>query len=362
MKIVLSGGGTLGPVTPLLAIAETYRKVHPETQFVWVGTKNGIERDLVEKYQIPFFVITSGKLRRYFSFENIFDVFKIFVGFIQSSIFILREKPDLLISAGGFVSTPLHWAGAVLKVPAWIHQQDVRPGLANRLSAPLAKKITTSIKESLNFFSGETEWIGNPTRNLSVANAEESRKKFGIPPGVPVLFAMGGGTGSARINQIVIEALQHLPENWHVIHLVGRERPKEMAQNATKIFSNYHVYDFFTEEMKDAYACADVVVCRAGFSSITELASLSKAIILLPMIDTHQEENAKYFADQSSAIALNEKMTSGLQLAQVVKDLMVSEAERVEMGRKLHEVLPPADANKIVEIIDKLLTDDALDE
>ncbi|MBU1613285.1 UDP-N-acetylglucosamine--N-acetylmuramyl-(pentapeptide) pyrophosphoryl-undecaprenol N-acetylglucosamine transferase, partial [Patescibacteria group bacterium] len=348
--------GTLGPVTPLLAVVEAYRKSHPEARFVWVGTKNGPERELVEKYQIPFFVITSGKLRRYFSLKNFIDIFKLIIGFFHSLVFLIQEKPDLIISAGGFVSVPLHWAGVVVGVPAWVHQQDVLPGLANRLIAPFAKKITTAVKDSMKFFSEEkTEWIGNPSRDLSATNSTESRNRFGIPAKAPVLLAMGGGTGSFRVNQIVVEALQYLPEDWHVIHLAGKERPKQMAINATKIFENYRVYDFFTDEMKDAYASADVVVCRGGFASITELAALSKPAIILPMSETHQEENAKFFSEQNAVIVLDEKIATGLELAQVAKDLMSDSAQRMKMGKKLHEILPKTGEKKIVGIIDGLL-------
>lgn len=124
MKVVFSGGGTLGPVTPLLAIAQAYREKYPDTEFIWIGTKNGPEKELVEKNNIRFLTLTSGKLRRYFSFWNIFDLFQIVVGFFQAFIFLIKEKPSLLISAGGYISVPLHWAGALLAIPEWIHQQD----------------------------------------------------------------------------------------------------------------------------------------------------------------------------------------------------------------------------------------------
>ncbi len=352
MKVILSGGGTLGPVVPLLAIFDIYKKYQPEAEFIWVGTKNGPEKELIEKYQIPFFAIESGKWRRYFSLRNFLDIFKLMLAFIQSTVLLIQEKPDLLISAGGFVSVPLHWAAAFLGIPAWVHQQDVRPGLANKLIFPWAKKITTALQESVQYFPAKkTEWIGNPVRDLKVENYLVSRQKFNIPEGASVVLAMGGGTGSSKINQMVVEALQHWPKEWHVIHLVGRERPKELAENATKIFENYHVYQFFTDEMKDAYAAADVVISRAGFSSITELASLSKPAVIIPMSDTHQEDNVNYLAKQNAVVALNERLTSGLQLAQVAKDLMNNSVQKMLLGKKLHQLLPPANPEKIIAIL-----------
>src|SRR3989339_1814778 len=159
MKIILSGGGTLGPVVPLLVIAEMYRKYNPAVQFIWVGTKNGPEKEMVAKHGILFYSLTAGKWRRYFSFWNFIDIFKIFVSFFSSLILLRQEKPDLLISGGGFESVPLHWVGWLLGIPCWIHQQDVLPGLANQLMSRTATKITTALKESATAFSRKSEWI-----------------------------------------------------------------------------------------------------------------------------------------------------------------------------------------------------------
>jgi UDP-N-acetylglucosamine--N-acetylmuramyl-(pentapeptide) pyrophosphoryl-undecaprenol N-acetylglucosamine transferase len=300
--------------------------------------------------------MTAGKWRRYFSWWNFFDVFKIIAAFFKSVIFIWQEKPDLLISGGGFVSVPLHWAGWILGVPGWIHQQDVEPGLANRLMASVAKKITTALREGADqFHSKKTEWLGNPSRDLSGADLMAARTRFSIPQNSPVIFALGGGTGSARLNEMILEALPAWPRDWHVIHLVGKERPSELQQRAVGVFSNYHVYKFFTTEMKDAYALADVVIARAGFATITELAALSKAAVLLPMAGTHQEKNVKMFADNKAVVALNEVNDNGLKLAQIVKDLINNQELRLRLGKRLNEVLPRATPKRIVEIVGELV-------
>jgi UDP-N-acetylglucosamine--N-acetylmuramyl-(pentapeptide) pyrophosphoryl-undecaprenol N-acetylglucosamine transferase len=354
MKIVLSGGGTLGPVVPLLAVAEAYRAHDPSVQFLWIGTKNGPERPLVEEHNIPFIPVGSGKLRRYFSLLNIIDLFRLVSAFFQCLVILWKEKPDLLISAGGYVSVPLHWAGAFLAMPEWVHQQDVRIGLANKLMFPLARKITTSLSQTAEKMpEKKTEWIGNPSRDLSVADREEAKRRFGIPEDDHVIFALGGGTGSQSVNQIVIASLPHLNPKWHVIHLVGKERSKELAERAASIFQNYHVYDFFTEEMKDAYAAADVVVGRGGFSTLTELASLSKAAIILPMHGTHQEENVEIFAKNGGVVSLD-VLADGLKLAQILRDLIDIPEKREEMGKTLHKLLPVTSPAKIVSIIEGL--------
>lgn len=356
MKIFLSGGGTLGPVVPLLAVAETYQKYHPEARFIWVGTGNGPEKELVKKYLIPFYAVPAGKWRRYFSVWNIFDWAKIIIGFFYSIFLIVRHRPALVISAGGFVSVPLHWAAALLGVPAWIHQQDLRPGLSNKLMAWTATKITTALKESRQYFNLEkTEWIGNPVRNLLVEDWDEARKKLGIVSGSPVIFALGGGTGSSRINELVAEAVPQWPRDWQIVHLVGKERPRALAEKMAQTFSNYHAFQFFTDEMAAAYLSADVVIARAGFGTLTELAALGKPAIILPMSGTHQEENAKFFANQNAIIEVDERYTNGLEIAKLVKQLVLDKTKATVLGRRLQTVLPPAEPEKIKEIIEKCI-------
>ncbi len=359
MKIILSGGGTLGPVIPLLAIAEAYKKNFPDAEFVWVGTKNGPEKPVVIQAGLPFFVIGAGKWRRYFSLLNLADILRIVVGFFQSLLFLWQEKPDALISCGGFVSVPLHFAGWLLGIPAWVHQQDVRVGLANKLMFPFAQKITTALSDTATRLPRKkTEWIGNPSRNLTVApetSRNVIRAQFNIPPNVPVIFALGGGTGSSSINKIILEALPQWPKDWHVIHLLGRERPRELSERAAQTFSNYHVFDFFTYEMKLAYAIADVVVARAGFSTLTEVAQLSKPSVILPMFGTHQEDNARVFANHGGIVMLAQGEDSGLKLAKIVNDLITHPEERLSLGDRIHTLLPRAKDEKIVEIINFLI-------
>lgn len=354
MKIIFSGGGTLGPVVPLLAIAQTVQKHEGQVEFLWIGTKTGPERKLVEENGIRYIPIWSGKWRRYFSILNLFDVFKFFVAFFQSLYILWREKPDLLVSAGGYVSVPLHAAGALLAIPEWVHQQDVQIGLANKLMFPFASKVTTALKETEDELKKfKAEWIGNPSRNLE-ADPKMARKKFGLPDGVPVFFALGGGTGSTSINQLVVSALPQLNPSWQVIHLVGKERSSELSVKAAEVFPNYHVYEFFTEEMKDAYASADVVLARAGFSTLTELAALKKPAVILPMFDTHQEDNAKYFAEKDGIVLLQRGMNNGLKLSQIFRELVESPEERKRLGEKLNQLLPSAKEEKLIEIINKI--------
>ena len=356
MKILLSGGGTLGPVVPLLAVHEIYRRHNKKTEFIWVGTKKGPEREIVKQYNIPFFVLIASKWRRYFSLLNLIDLIKLPVAFFQSLILLWQEKPSLLVSFGGFVSVPLHWAAALLGIPTWIHQQDAHVGLANRLMSRTATKITTALENTTKYFpKKKTSWIGNPVRNLQVKDKSYARKSLNLPVNEPVILVMGGGTGSNRINKLILEALPHIPPNWQVIHLTGQYRPGEFAQGATKMFNNYHVYKFFTSEMRYAYAAADLVVGRGGFASITELASLSKPAILLPMAGTHQEQNVRILVKNKAAAALDERSADGIKLSQMIKKLINRPDIREMIGKRMREMLPPANGDKVVGVINKLV-------
>lgn len=356
MKIIFSGGGTLGPVTPLLAIHETIKASEPSATFLWVGTKRGPERTIVEAAGIPFTTLSSGKFRRYISIWNITDIVRIIIGFFQSFFLLWKHNPDICISAGGYISVPLHAAAWVLGVPTWVHQQDIDTGLANSLMVPLASQITTALEsQTAQFPKRKVLWLGNPVRRiLSQGNANRLRERFGIPAGEPVVFVTGGGTGSMKVNQMTTSAVQHLNGFAHVVHLSGLERPQELVERAQKFFSYYHTAQFFNAtEMADAYAAADVVVSRGGFGTITELAALKKCAILIPK-PGHQEDNVKFLFEAHAAQFVDEQLSDGNFLAKTIRQLLEDQSGRKKMGEKLHSLLPQATEEKVMGIVKRL--------
>src|SRR3989339_1447610 len=165
MRILFSGGGTLGSVTPLIAIAQEIRKRQPQAEFLWLGTRNGPEISIVSRYGMPFEKIFSGKLRRYFSWHNFLDPFLILLGFFQALSTIIKFKPSAVMTAGGYVAVPVVWAAWLMRRPVTIHQEDVRPSITNKLTARFAGTITVTFQKSLaDFPKGKTSWIGNPVR------------------------------------------------------------------------------------------------------------------------------------------------------------------------------------------------------
>jgi UDP-N-acetylglucosamine--N-acetylmuramyl-(pentapeptide) pyrophosphoryl-undecaprenol N-acetylglucosamine transferase len=354
MKIIFSGGGTLGSVTPLLAMKEDIQKVHKNAKFVWIGTKNGPEKDLIKEYGIPFYAISSGKLRRYFSLMNFVDIFKVFIGFFQSFAILWKEKPTLCVTAGGFVSVPVHLVAWIFNVSTWVHQQDVVVGLSNKIMAVFATKITTALENSITLFPAKkVEWLGNPVRQeILEGSKEKAIKEFGLLHNLPVVFVMGGGTGSVKINQLVMEALPHLKNVAQIIHVTGQSQDrKEVSKDFNH--KNYFQFEFFKDEIKDAYAIADVVVSRGGFGTLTELAALQKPSIIIPKTG-HQEYNVKALASESALISLNENMLNGVKLANKIKELLESRIKSREMGHRLSQLLPIAKSENIIDIVEDL--------
>jgi UDP-N-acetylglucosamine--N-acetylmuramyl-(pentapeptide) pyrophosphoryl-undecaprenol N-acetylglucosamine transferase len=356
MKILFSGGGTLGTVMPILSVALVLKK-NRSAKIIWIGTKNGPEAKVIKSLGIDFKHIQSGKLRRYFSLYNFLDILKIILAFFQSVLLLKKEKPDLLVSAGGYTSVPLHVVAYFLGIPTWVHQQDARVGLANKIMAKTASKITVALKNTADYFDAKkTEWTGNFCRPFEfMADISISKKIFSIADSEPVIFAVGGSTGAARLNDIVLEALKFLPKNWHVIHVVGQERSANRCFEAMNEYGNYKVYKFLNDEMPHALNIADVVVTRAGFSTLTELSYLEKASIILPISDSHQESNAMIFKNDKSAIVLDERVVKGKDLAESIMALLKNPQELKSIGQKMKITLPIANNDKILEIIDQLI-------
>ncbi len=355
MKILFSGGGTLGPVTPLLSIRDVLQQKYPNTEFMWVGTKTGPEKILVEAQGISFTTIFSGKLRRYLSFWNVIDIGYIISGFFQSLFLMWHENPDVCISAGGFISVPIHWAAWFFGIPTWIHQQDVEIGLSNRMMSPIAQVITTALESQKKAFSKKkVRWMGNPVRSSVLSGIHaHGLKRFGLTGTLPVIFATGGGTGSMCVNQMVTEAVQHLEGYAEVIHLSGRERPQELVERAKKYFSYYHTYQFFTDEMADAYAVADIVISRGGFGTLTEIAALGKPAILIPK-SGHQEENVMFLAKAGAVIMVDEHTSDGNYLAKIIRELIEKPNKQKKMGMTLGRMMPRASEEKILEVFDSI--------
>jgi len=350
-RIILTGGGTGGSVVPLLAVADEIKNKKPETEFLFIGTRKGIpEKELVKSKNIPYQAIFSGKFRRYISLKNIIDPFLILIGFFQSFFIILKFKPKAIFSAGGFVSVPLAWAAWLLRKPIFIHQQDIIPGLANKLIAPLAKNITISFDKSFkNFKKRKTILTGNPVRKeILQGNKEKAIKQFNLKNDLPVLLIIGGGTGAQKINEIIIQIVPELVKFCQVIHLTGKGKK---IKDRKLDFENYHQYEFLNQEIPDLYQVADLIISRAGLGVLTELSILKKPMICIPIPDSHQEFNAQYFVDQKALILINQKTLKPGKLLEKIKQIINSEKQLKDLSNNIAQLAHPQAGEKIAKII-----------
>jgi len=354
-RIILTGGGTGGSVTPLLAIAdELVDQYSTELSLLWIGTTQGVERSMVATYPLAYRAILSAKWRRYFSIFNITDLFNLVIGFFQSLIILSIFKPQLIITAGSFVSVPVVWAAWLLGVRVLVHQQDIRPGLANKLMAPIAKIITVSFEKSLLDYKKKSIWVGNPVRKefkqyLSVARPNVSQA--GQLPGVLVL---GGGTGSESINNLVLSSLNELVKICKLVHITGKHTAVPLL-NREKV-ANYYFYDLLdAENFARALSEADLVITRAGLGTLSEIAFLAKPAIIIPMPKSHQEDNAKYFGDCKAAVVLDQEKLTPEDFVKALSDLLANHDLMSKMSEAMKNSMKRNANAGLTHIIDRLL-------
>lgn len=355
MKIILAGGGTGGPTTPLLAVAESIKEQKPDAEFLFVGSKTGPERALVEAAGIRFIAISAGKFRRYFSIRNFFDIFATLAGYLQSRKIIREFKPDMIFSVGSFVAVPVCYAARKSKIKIIIHQQDATVGLSNKLVAPFADYITTAFEQTTKeFFSGtgfekspkvKTEWVGNPVRKEFLNSQIENKEFFRLKSDLPVLFITGGATGAQQINQAVEEVLPELIKAHEIIHLTGKGNRISFQD------PNYHQYEFVTKEYPDAMKLADIVIARAGLSTLAELSALKKVSIIVPMPDSHQEDNASLVKQANAAVVLYKDEFTPETLNRVIVSLKFNPKRTELLSNNIGKLIPHDAAQKLARII-----------
>ena len=360
MKVILTGGGTIGSVSPLLAVKEALEDKSDDLKFYWIGTKDGIEKDIVVKENIHYIGISSGKLRRYFDWNNLLDPFRILAGFFQAYRIIKEIQPDIILSAGGFVSVPVIWAAWILGKKSIIHQQDIRPGLANLLTVRCASRVTVTFKKSLlDFPVNKAIQLGNPVRK-SILDGDKARaiKRFGLELKLPTLLILGGSLGADFINQLLANSIRRLFDDCQIIHLTGKGNSNKYFED--KLYGEkgdrYHQYEYLHEEMADAYAAADLVVCRAGLSTLTEVAAWRKPAIIIPIPKHQQEENAKYFQDKNAAIVLDQNSTASDQFVSLVREIIRNRRILSQLQVKLHKLFPENSSELYVDLINHELS------
>lgn len=317
-RIVLTGGGTAGHVTPNLALLPSLKAAGYE--ITYMGSYDGIEKRLIEDFGIPYVGIATGKFRRYLDVKNLTDPFRVIKGYGEARKFLKEYRPDVVFSKGGFVSVPVVRAAASLKIPCIIHESDMTPGLANKLCFPVAHKICCNFPETFDMLPEQKAVLtGTPIRaELAQGSKLTGLEMCGFTANKPVIMVIGGSLGAANVNKAVRDALPKLLEKYQVVHLCGKDK----LDNLLLTTPGYKQFEYLKAELKDIFAMADIVISRAGANAICELLALRKPNILIPLPASSsrgdQLLNAQSFEAQGFSLVLHEDdMTTALLLEKV---------------------------------------------
>lgn len=349
-RIILTGGGTAGHVTPNIALLPRLKELEYDIQYI--GSIDGIEKKLIEEMSIPYYGISSGKLRRYFDPKNFSDPFKVIKGYVQARKLIKKLKPDVIFSKGGFVAVPVVLAAKHRHVPVIIHESDMTPGLANKLSIPSADKVCCNFPETLSHLpEGKAVLTGSPIRQeLLSGNKLEALRFCGFTANKPVLLIIGGSLGSVVVNTAIRSVLPELLKTFQVIHLCGKDKLDE-SLNYTE---GYVQYEYIKKELSDLFALADVVVSRAGANAICELLALRKPNLLIPLSANasrgDQILNAASFKRQGFSEVIDEEDLSSEKLLSTVKMLYDSRSSYISKMEK-------SEQNDAIDSITSLIND-----
>ncbi len=343
--ILLTGGGTLGPVTPLLGIIDAWKVVDHNAKFSWIGTPSGPERAIIERLRIPFFELNAPKFDRSRPWTWPLIPFQMIGSLVKAWNYLEELSPDLVFSAGGYVSVPLVWTAAIKKIPTWIHQLDVEPLLANKLMAPLATRISVTWEQSLKDWPlSKAVLVGGLVReSIRRGSREWFAREKGLDLAKPTLLVIGGGTGAQSINEAMEVIADELLREMNVIHLTGRGKMSEVLQKKGK---GYQVFELLDADLPHAYAAADLVVARAGMGTIIELVALGKPMILLPIPGSAQIANANALSTLGAAQVLISPTPQ--MLNQAIRHLMRDVPARQKLSMLARKAFQTNAASQIV--------------
>lgn len=318
MRIILTGGGTAGHITPNIALIPELKKDGFEIHYI--GTKEGMERQLIEPLGIPYHQVHAGKLRRYLNFKNLTDLFQIARGFMESLTIVAKIKPQVVFSKGGFVSSPVVWASWLQRIPVIIHESDITPGLANKLSIPFASKICYTFPETKNYLPLDKGVLtGLPVRESLLHGDKATGKQIcGFSQNKPILMIIGGSQGSEILNNAIRNILVEISGKFNVCHICG----KNGIDSSLNQVIGYKQFDYVNEELPHLMAMADLVISRAGATTLFELLALKKPNILIPLSKQasrgDQILNAQSFEKQGFSKVISEEDLNSASLLKAI--------------------------------------------
>lgn len=350
MRILLTGGGTAGHAWPIILIGESLLK-NKRAKILYVGSRQGIERQLASKYLIPFKAIIVGKKRPYFSFSNYWDFFKILIGIIEAFFIIITFKPDIIFAKGGYVTFPIIFWLNILKIPLVIHESDAVLGKANNLALNKASKICLGFpigeyKENLPL--DKLVYTGIPVAKDFLQTPILASEKL-------KLLITGGSQGSSKINGLISEILPNLLKNYEVFHVSGKNDFEKLKKVNDP---NYHLYDFTDQQMPKFMRDADLVITRAGASTLAEISATAKASIIIPLESAkseHQKANAEIYQHKNAGVVVSEKNLSSSSLLSIIDNLMTDEKMRKLLGHHAQSLFQPQAEREIIDLLFEVL-------
>ncbi len=329
-KIVLTGGGTAGHVTPNIALLPALQEAGYEIYYM--GSHDGIEKKLIGDFEIPYRGISTGKFRRYLDVKNFTDPFRVIKGYSEAKKYLKELKPDVVFSKGGFVSVPVVRAAAALHIPCILHESDMTPGLANKLCIPVATKVCCNFPETIELLPAQKAVLtGSPIRKeLAQGNKLAGLDLCGFTANKPVIMIIGGSLGAENVNAAIRRILPKLLENFQVVHLCGKGKMDNLLLNTP----GYKQFEYLKAELKDIFAMADVVISRAGANAICEILALQKPNILIPLPKASsrgdQILNAKSFEEQGFSVVLQEEDITDESFLEQIQTLYENRQSYVE--------------------------------
>ena len=365
MKILFTGGGTAGHIFPIIAIVREIRRNYPYGgfEFYYIGPKDKFAANLFSKERIEVKTILAGKIRRYFSFKNIIDIFKLPIGFLQAFYQIFVISPDVIFSKGGYGSITASISSWTLMVPVFLHESDISPGLANRIVGKFALEIFISfpVQKTEYFPAKKMLSVGNPLRKeILEGSKEEAKKLFKLTEEQPIILILGGSQGAQRINDTLLTILPEILRNFEIIHQTGQRNFEQVRKEAEVVIAEdfkkyYHPFPFLNEEeLSHAYQAADLIISRAGAGSIFEIAAIGKPAILIPLPEAaqnHQVKNAYVFAENGAALVIEEANFTPHFVLERIKYLFSQPEKLKEMAQRAKEFSRPEAAKIIAEYI-----------
>lgn len=347
-KIILTGGGTAGHVTPNIALIPRLKQMGYDIHYI--GSYDGIEKKLMEDFDISYYGIATGKFRRYFDIKNFTDPFRVIKGYTEAKKLMRQIKPDIVFSKGGFVTVPVVRAAASLKIPCIIHESDMTPGLANKICIPVATKVCCNFPETLPKLPADKAVLtGSPIREeLRRGNKIAALNLCKFTANKPVIVVIGGSLGAVAVNKIVRDALPQLLRDFQVVHICGKDKIDNLLLNT----EGYAQFEYLKAELKDIFAAADIVISRAGANAICEILALRKPNLLIPLpaVSSRGDQilNAKSFETQGFSIVIDEDYLS--------EDLLVEKVHELYFTRQTYiDTMENSNQLNSIETIVKLL-------